>query len=153
MPKILGNRSGKNNKSCRIFHNKFNKIGFAFSDFSTILYEFSKFSKSRLLFKTRFYRQVPVTSVSIAKRFLVHEKHPGIKEREAMWSLGMEGGAARRNWAIPVGNLAGEGVEKEEGRTTDRFVASEGWGTPVAGRSTVPSEPVRDAPRSGGSSV
>jgi hypothetical protein len=45
-----------------------------------------------------------------------------------MWSLGMEGGAARRNWAIPVGNLAGGGVEKEEGPTIDRFVASEGWG-------------------------
>jgi hypothetical protein len=76
----------------------------------------------------RFYWQAPVTSVSIAKRSLVHEKHPGIKEREAMWSLGMEGGAARRNWAIPVGNLAGGGLEKEEGPTMDRFVASEGWG-------------------------
>jgi hypothetical protein len=75
----------------------------------------------------RFYWQVPATSESIANRSLVHEKHPGIKEREAMWSLGMEGGAARRNWAISVGDSAGGGVEKEEGTTMDRFVASDGW--------------------------
>jgi hypothetical protein len=30
MPKILGNSSGKNNKSCRIFHKESSKIGFAF---------------------------------------------------------------------------------------------------------------------------
>jgi hypothetical protein len=30
MPKILGNSSGKNNKSCRTFHNESNKIWFAF---------------------------------------------------------------------------------------------------------------------------
>jgi hypothetical protein len=43
-----------------------------------------------------------------------------------MWSLGMDGGAARRNWAIPVGESAREGVEKVEGLTIDRFVASDG---------------------------
>jgi hypothetical protein len=30
MLKILGNSSGKNNKSCRIFYNEYSKIGFAF---------------------------------------------------------------------------------------------------------------------------
>jgi hypothetical protein len=40
----------------------------------------------------------------------------------------MDGGAARRNLAIPVGDSAGEGVEKVEGLTIDRFVALEGWG-------------------------
>jgi hypothetical protein len=45
-----------------------------------------------------------------------------------MWSLGMDGGAARRNWAIPVGDSAGEGVEKVEGLIIDRFVATEVWG-------------------------
>jgi hypothetical protein len=69
-----------------------------------------------------------------------------------MWSLGMDGGAARRNWAIPVGNLAGERVEKEEGPTTDQFVASEGWGN-AGSRPAAPSEPGRSAPRSGGSPV
>jgi hypothetical protein len=42
-----------------------------------------------------------------------------------MWSLGMDGGAARRNWAIPVEDLAGEGVEKEEGLTHNWFVAAD----------------------------
>jgi hypothetical protein len=34
-----------------------------------------------------------------------------------MLSLGMEGGAAHRNWATPVAPLAGEGVGKDEGLT------------------------------------
>jgi hypothetical protein len=76
-----------------------------------------------LLFKTRFYWQVLETSVSIANRSLVHEKHPGITERDAMWSLAMDGGAARRNWAIPVADSTGGGVEKEEELTKNRFVA------------------------------
>jgi hypothetical protein len=43
-----------------------------------------------------------------------------------MGSLGMDGGAARRNWAIPVGDSAGGGVEKVEGLTLNWFVASDG---------------------------
>jgi hypothetical protein len=74
----------------------------------------------------RFYWQVPASSESIANRSLVHEKHPGINGRDAMWSLGMDGGAARRNWAILVGDSAGGGVEKEEELTLNRFVASDG---------------------------
>jgi hypothetical protein len=35
----------------------------------------------------------------------------------------MDGGAARRNWAIPVADSAGGGVEKEEELTKNRFVA------------------------------
>jgi hypothetical protein len=46
-----------------------------------------------------------------------------------MSSLGMEGGAARRNWATPVAPLAGEGVGKDEGLTNRRFVAADGWGS------------------------
>jgi hypothetical protein len=88
---------------------------------------FQSFSKSHLLFKTRFYWPVPETSVSIVNRSLVHEKHPRINGRDAMWSLGMDGGAARRNWAIPVGESADEGVEKVEGLTNRRFVAANGW--------------------------
>jgi hypothetical protein len=83
---------------------------------------------------------------------LVHEKHPGIKEREAMWSLGMDGGAARRNWAIPAGDLDGGGVEKEDGPTMDRFVASEGWGNAGSSRPAASRGPGRGAPGSGGCS-
>jgi hypothetical protein len=43
-----------------------------------------------------------------------------------MWSLAMDGGAARRNWAIPVGDSAGGWVEEEEELTLNRFVASDG---------------------------
>jgi hypothetical protein len=89
---------------------------------------FQSCSRSHLLFKTGFYWQVPQTSVSFANRFLVHEKHPGINGRDAMWSLAMDGGATCRNWAIPVGDSAGGGVEKVEGLTIDRFVAADGWG-------------------------
>jgi hypothetical protein len=40
--------------------------------------------------------------------------------------LGMEGGAARRNWAAPAVPLAGEEVGKDEGLTCCRFVAEDG---------------------------
>jgi hypothetical protein len=63
-----------------------------------------------------------------------------------MWSPGMDGGATRRNWAILVGESAGEGVVKVEGLTIDRFVASERWGTLVDGRPAAPREPGRGAP-------
>jgi hypothetical protein len=58
----------------------------------------------------RFYRQVPGTFLSITARPLVHEKDTGKNEGDAMWSLGMEGGSARRNWAALVAPLAGEEV-------------------------------------------
>jgi hypothetical protein len=67
-----------------------------------------------------------------------------------MWSLGMDGGAARRNWAIPVGDSAGGGVEKEEELTLNRFVASDGGeitgGWPAGGAQGALSR----RPRSGG---
>jgi hypothetical protein len=84
---------------------------------------FQSFSKSTLLFEIRFYRQAPGTFVSITDRPLVHEKDLGKNEGDAMWSLGREGGAARRNWAAPAAPLAGEGVEEDEGLTCCRFVA------------------------------
>jgi hypothetical protein len=42
MPKILGNSSDKNDKSCRIFHSEFNKIRFAFFRF---FYDFIRIFK------------------------------------------------------------------------------------------------------------
>jgi hypothetical protein len=45
---------------------------------------FQSFSKTVLLFETRFYWQVPEIFVSIANRSLVHEKHPGNNEIDAM---------------------------------------------------------------------
>jgi hypothetical protein len=66
-----------------------------------------------------------------------------------MWSLGMEGGAAHRNWTTPVAPLAGEGVGKVEGLTNRRFVAADGWGAPMDGRPAAPREPGHGAPISG----
>jgi hypothetical protein len=72
-------------KVAGFFYNKSNKIGCAFFLIFVRFYtNFQSFSKNHLLFKMRFYWQVPATSVSIANRSLVHEKHPGINEREAM---------------------------------------------------------------------
>jgi hypothetical protein len=45
---------------------------------------FQSFSKSHLLFKTRFYQQALGTLVSITDRSLVHEKHLGKNEGDAM---------------------------------------------------------------------
>jgi hypothetical protein len=42
MQKLSGTSAGKNNKSFRIFYNESNKIGVAFSDFSTMFYGFYK---------------------------------------------------------------------------------------------------------------
>jgi hypothetical protein len=42
MQKLLGTSSGKNNKSCRIFHNESNKFGFAFFWFYAMFYGFYK---------------------------------------------------------------------------------------------------------------
>jgi hypothetical protein len=45
---------------------------------------FQSFSKSTLLFEIRFYRQAPEFFPSITARPLVHENHPGKKEKDAM---------------------------------------------------------------------
>jgi hypothetical protein len=42
MQKLTGISSGKNNKSCGIFHLESNKISFAFFDFSVIFYAIYK---------------------------------------------------------------------------------------------------------------
>jgi hypothetical protein len=55
MPKILRNSSGKNNKSCRIFHNESNKIWFAFfSFFYDFLGNLQDSEKSFLLLEIHF---------------------------------------------------------------------------------------------------
>jgi hypothetical protein len=40
--------------------------------------------------------------------------------------MGMEGGAARRNWAAPAAPLAGEEVGEDEGLTGAQFVLTDG---------------------------
>jgi hypothetical protein len=42
MQKLSGNSSGKNNKSCRFFHQQSTKLGLHYSEFSTVFYAFYK---------------------------------------------------------------------------------------------------------------
>jgi hypothetical protein len=94
--------------------------------------DFQSFSKSTLLFEISFYRQAPGIFPSITARPLVYENHPGKKEKDAMWSPGMEGGAARRNWAAPVAGSAGGRWRKPLGtHQGSNWVLS--WGRDRAG--------------------
>jgi hypothetical protein len=93
MQKLSGISSGKNNKSCRIFHNEYNKIGFAFFRFFyDFLCNLQKSGKSLILF------QLPFCSSALEKKYL-----------SAMWSLGAGSGAARRNPASSPAFSAGRG--------------------------------------------
>jgi hypothetical protein len=46
--------------------------------------DFQSFSKRTLLFEISFYRQASGIFPSIKARALVHENHPGKKEKDAM---------------------------------------------------------------------
>jgi hypothetical protein len=63
-----------------------------------------------------------------------------------MWSLGMEGGAARRNWAIPVGDSAGEGWRRKRGSPTTGLWPRIGGGAPAAGQPAARREHGRGGP-------
>jgi hypothetical protein len=89
MPKILGNSSGKNNKSCSVFHQESNKIEFAFT----------KFSQTILLFKKLLFTKVPGTFCRFTTIPSVHPKHPGKNSDLALWPLGAVAG--------PVGEIPG----------------------------------------------
>jgi hypothetical protein len=113
MPKILGNSSGKNNKSCRIFHNEFNKIGFAlfwfFFDFIRIFKVSANLEETDL----RTYPRISQTG-------------PRYKNLDCNWVPGtMAGGGS----SIPArGRLgsAGKGWGSTQGLTYDRFRGLDG---------------------------
>jgi hypothetical protein len=90
---MLGNSSGKNNKSGITFHQESNKIGFAFFWF---FYSFPRIlqdsAKTATLFKIQFCEQAP-------------EKNSD----PAIGSLGADSGEDRRNPAKRGMELAGEG--------------------------------------------
>jgi hypothetical protein len=66
------------------FTTKPTKLSLHFLNFLRFSTQFTRFSKTHLLFKTRFYRQVPGILVSLANRSQVHEKHTGKNEGDAM---------------------------------------------------------------------
>jgi hypothetical protein len=102
------------------------KLGLHFSDFCTIFYGFYKIQPNFLLLKFPLYTGVPGLLCRFTTMPSIHTKHPGKKEGDAMWSLRMEGGAVRRNWAAPAVPLAEEEVGEDERLTMARFVARDG---------------------------
>jgi hypothetical protein len=50
MQKQTGTSSGKNNKSCGVFHHEPNKIGFAFFPFSQIFYAIYKYQQKHFYY-------------------------------------------------------------------------------------------------------
>jgi hypothetical protein len=88
--------------------------------------DFQSFSKTVLLLKFPLYTGVLGLFCRFTTMPSVHTKHPGKKEEDAMWSLGMGVGAARQNWAAPAAPLAGEEVGEDEGLTMAPFVAGDG---------------------------
>jgi hypothetical protein len=94
-----------------------------FLRFST---NFTRFNQTVLLLKFPLYTGVPGLFYRFTTMPSVHTKHLGKKEGDAMWSLGMEGGAVRRNWAAFAAPLAREEVGEDEELTVARFVAGDG---------------------------
>jgi hypothetical protein len=108
MPKILGNRLGKNNKSCRIFHNESNKIEFAFF---LISYDLLRILQDSAKGQTLFKNQCSQGSLRLSS---IHRCVPGSRNPRKnrflpMSPQGVEGGAVRRNPANPAVPLAKEG--------------------------------------------
>jgi hypothetical protein len=59
MQKLSGTSSGKNNKSCEIFHHKTKKLSLHFSDFSTIFYTIYKNQQNGYTIWESFLQQDP----------------------------------------------------------------------------------------------
>jgi hypothetical protein len=98
MQKLSRTSSGKNNKSCSTLHHESNKIGFAFFliflRFST---EFTRISKTHVLFEMGFCTEVPGKLFRFTSMPVVRVKLPVKKEGGAIGSLAMEGGGSGRN--------------------------------------------------------
>jgi hypothetical protein len=113
MPKMLGNSSDKNNKSCRIFHSKFNKIRFAFFRF---FYDFIR------IFKVS--EKLEETDLRTDPR--ISQTGPRDENLKCNWVPGaMAGGGS----SIPVrGRLgsAGKGRGTAQGLIYDRFRGLDG---------------------------
>jgi hypothetical protein len=96
MQKLSGTSSGKNNKSCRIFHNESKKTEFAiFRSFYDFLENLKDSAKTATLFRTQFCEQAP-------------EKNSD----PAIGSLGAGSGEDRWNPAKGGTESAGEGGEE-----------------------------------------
>jgi hypothetical protein len=102
------------------------KLGLHFSDFSTVFYEFSKIQPNCFTIEVSTLHRGPWIFLQIHNHALRSHKTPWKERGRCNVVLGMEGGAARRNWAAPAAPLAGEEVGEDDGLTSNRFVAEDG---------------------------
>jgi hypothetical protein len=137
MQKVSGNSWGKNNKSCRIFHNESKKIGFAFFwlfyDFLEILQDSAK---GQTLFKnklsqgslelSRIHRYVPGSRNTPWKDLISCNVTPGGGGRRGSLESGESGGTIGRGRGLRGGGahqgsvLAVVGAGKAAGEVTRR---------------------------------
>jgi hypothetical protein len=112
MQTSTGTSSGKNNKSCGIFHNESNKIGFAFVWFS---YDFLRnlqiSAKVKHYLRTNF-RRGPWNFSAIHKYALGSHLGPWKYSRPRNWVPGTNGGGGSPESGGASGFLAGGGVEE-----------------------------------------
>jgi hypothetical protein len=112
MLKISGNRLGEYNNSCRIFHNKSNKIGFAFSDFSTMFYKFSKIQQFTTTIGDEVLHRGPWKSQPSYKNTLGSHIRPLKDSSLCNAALGAVAGAAPAKFR-PAGGRARAGGGRE----------------------------------------
>jgi hypothetical protein len=113
MQKLSGTILGKNNKSCRIFHEKSNKIGFDFSDVSTIFYRFYKNQKTHVLFKFQLFTKTTGIFCRFTTMPSLHTKHPGINSDLAMWPSGRWPARAAQFQRAPAAGSDGEHARRD----------------------------------------
>jgi hypothetical protein len=109
MQKLSGTSSGENNKSCSSFYNESNKIGMHFLIFLQFSTEFTRISKTAILFEIHFCTQDPGKFRDLTNMPLLCGSALRKSSHLAMWPLGA---VADAGGAIPASSspgLAGEG--------------------------------------------
>jgi hypothetical protein len=129
MQKPLGTSSGKNIKSCRIFHNESNKIGFAFFRFFyDFLRNLQEPAKALILFQIQLCSQVPGSFGFLTYVPLLCGK---TLRKECGFAMGPLGARRRRSGQIPANcrpGPAGRGRGRDPGSLGADSLARTGWG-------------------------
>jgi hypothetical protein len=123
MQKLTGTSSGKNNKSCGIFHHESNKISFDFFRFSMILYAIYKNQEITFTIGVHLLRQGPCKEMFLCN---VAPGPPGSGGPAKFWRAaaglgqGRAWGGARGHWGAIWGlgrgrERAGEGRRRRPG--------------------------------------
>jgi hypothetical protein len=114
MPKILGNRSEKNNKSCRVFLQESRNIGISFVRFfCDFLRNLQVSAKGQTLFNKPTFTKAPGTFQYFTDMPSIYTKLPEKKEGDAIGSPSHGGGGSGQNPATPAAGSAGKGGEDD----------------------------------------